>query len=109
MDVTVCAEFVVSAEGEVSDIRQIFDEEGCEPAGSIPGRAIFPEVRSALSRWSYFAGAICTFEVDEGECEGQGAKMTPFPVRLAYRFRFLVSNGRKSVQAGKSSESGETK
>ena len=108
MDATVCAEFVVSAEGEVSDIRQISDEEGCEPDTSIQGRTLFSEVRGALSRWSYFAGAICTFEIDEGECERQGAKMTPSAVRLAYRFRFFVLNGKKSVQTRKSSKPGSS-
>ncbi|MFT4179018.1 MAG: hypothetical protein QM612_06065 [Thermomonas sp.] len=100
-DVTVCAGFVVSAEGEVVNIHQITDEWGCEPEDSIPGRALYPEVQSALSRWSYFAGTICTFEVDESECDGPDARLTPTAVRLAYRFRFLMSNGKKSVQAGK--------
>lgn len=103
MDVTVCAEFVVSAEGDVSSIRQLSEGEGCEPSNSMMGRAIFPEVQLALSRWSYFAGAICTFEVNKSECDGPDAKLMPTPVRLAYRFRFLISHGKKLVQASVSS------
>lgn len=104
VDITVCAEFVVSAQGEVAEIRQIDDENECASPDSAFGRAFFSEVRSALSRWSYFAGAVCTFEIDEAECEGKEAILTPSSVRLAYRFHFLATKGKKSVRARMSGE-----
>ena len=98
-DTTICASFAVSADGEVSDIQPLDQAEDCVAQDSAEAQLLYPQVRSALARWSFFGGAICSYEKSEAECDQADAKLQPTAVRLAYRFRFAMVNGKRSVQA----------
>lgn len=99
-DVTICADFVVTAEGLVEMVSPVSDHEGCESIESEAFATLFDEVKAALLTWTFFGAAICNFKTDEGECDAPDAQVTPTAVKLAYKFRFNVRSGRQSVESG---------
>ncbi|AZR22371.1 hypothetical protein [Xanthomonas vasicola] len=101
VDILICIEFVVMEDGSVSSVRQIDASPGCERVNSESSKIFAPEVLGAVTHWSFLGAAICSYKVNEAECDGQGVEITPIPIKLAYKFNFLQSNGVRNVSAGK--------
>lgn len=93
----ICVEFVISMEGTTTTIQQIDAFPGCEAVDSNASRYFYPEVREALSKWTYFGAAMCHYETSESECDEDTAIVTPIPIKLAYRFTFTQAGGKSSV------------
>lgn len=92
----VCAEFVVDAGGAVGEVA-IEPHDGCEEATPASVAAYGPAVADALTRWRYFAAAVCTFPATvapDDECRAAGVRIEPVAVRLRYRFVFEPATGR---------------
>jgi hypothetical protein len=97
-DIDICVELSVSSDGAIDDVKQISAADGCEPPGSAASVLFYPQVAAAVGQWTYFGAAICTFESREGECDSTDAALQAVPVKLAYRFKFRVVDGRRSVR-----------
>lgn len=97
-DVDICIELLVSSDGAIDDLTQISTAHGCEPARSVASVLLYPEVAAAVKRWTYFGAAICTFESSEDECNTTDAELRAVPVKLAYRFKFRIVDGRRLVR-----------
>jgi hypothetical protein len=97
IDTHVCAEIVVTADGDVGTIVQRDDYPGCEPLGSGLSQLLFPSVADRLATWQFFAGGICTYLQDERECERPGARIERLAMKLSYAIHFARTNGEQSV------------
>lgn len=97
-DIDICVELLVSSEGAIDDMTQISTSDGCESAASVASVLLYPEVATAVRKWTYFGAAICTFESSEDECSTTNATLRAVPVKLAYRFKFRIVDGRRSVR-----------
>ena len=101
----ICASFVVTEEGGVDEV-EIVDLPVCPDSRSYAASAFGKAVVSAVSDWTFFGAAICSFPdvaSKNDDCEGEGAKLEPVAIRLTYNFIFDSSSGRKVVssRAGK--------
>jgi hypothetical protein len=99
-ETTICVEFIVSEDGRAGSVHQIDTAPGCEKIENSASRIFFPAVRTAVESWTYFGSALCDYEVSEGECEQGTAKLTPLAIKLAYKFSFTQSNGKRGVSSG---------
>ena len=100
-NVNVCVEVVVSEEGLVGPVRQIDTAPDCEATGSEASAMFFPAVREAVETWTYFGAALCEYTTGESQCEQGTARLTPVPVKLAYRFEFSQAKGTRRVSSEK--------
>ena len=57
--------------------------------------------REAVAGWQFLAAAVCTYptgmEKNE-DCSGEGVTVREVPVKLSYRFRFRLVDGKPSVE-----------
>lgn len=95
---TVCVEFVVDSTGAVISVTPMAAQPGCDRIGSSASAALLQQTRLAVLQWSFIAAGICSFDVDESECDGPGARIAPMPVKLAYGFTFESSDGKHAVR-----------
>lgn len=93
--VVICARFVVTEHGRVTNVETFDDMAGCEPGASARGAPFSESVRLALQQWTFFGAATCRFLVSEKECRAGEAEVVAVPIRLAYRFEFSVGTGRR--------------
>lgn len=97
VDVTVCAEVVITIDGQVESVTQIAGRPGCASIGDAATMPYFKAVAGALKQWQFFAGGICRFQTSEDECMSRGAVIERRAMKLAYFFRFTRIEGIESV------------
>lgn len=97
VDITICAEIVVSTDGGVASVRQIAGNPGCIGVGLPAGAPFFGATEATLKQWQFFAGGICRYEVSEDECASGTAHIDRRAMKLAYFFRFTRTGGIESV------------
>jgi hypothetical protein len=95
--VVICSELVISEDGAVTSDEQIDDGLECEEVASEDSQHLYPLVHRAVHQWQYFGAAICDFELNEGECDDPGARLSPVAVKLAYKFTFSTTHDHPSV------------
>lgn len=103
VEVEVCAEIWLSADGEVTRVAP-FDASpecarGADPAFHDYARA----VDAALRRWEFTPAMICGFPPElqamreAGDCRGPEITVRRVPVRLNYAFTFSSRDGKRRV------------
>jgi len=95
----VCVEFVVRADGTVDSIRRIEGHVGCEVLEAPQLSPFLDSVTQTVHKWTFFGAALCNYQNAEAECESLDAQLRPIDIKLAYRFVFTMSNGKRSVVA----------
>lgn len=105
VDITVCLSFTVDAGGSTRDIRSegLTGKRCANPAE----HAVFVDAAiAAVNRWEFIAAAVCEYSSvedarrEDPEC-GHAQSVTAVPVRLAWTFRFVSSDGRRRVEASR--------
>jgi|GEM_PF-73141 len=104
---TLCASFVVTAEGAVRDVA-LLEEAGCSSAAAQP--LLGTAVLEAVSAWRFDPAMFCIYpdaatrdrDWNGDGCAGAVAEAKPVAVMLAYAFTFEVRNGRQRVDAARS-------
>lgn len=93
--VTVCVELVVEADGRVSKAGVLDGEAACTPnaTGAVP---FVDATLKAVSRWTFFAAALCRPPTGTGDCDDPSATVEPVASRMAYRFDFEDGRARVS-------------
>lgn len=97
----ICASFVVTEEGVVEEV-EIVDMPACPDSRLYAASAFGRAVVSAVSGWTFFGAAICSFPEGASKndnCEDEGATLEPVAIRLTYNFIFDSSSGRKVVSS----------
>jgi len=103
VDVEVCAEIWLSADGDVTRVVPFHDAPGCAPDGDPAVRDYAQAVGDALRRWEFTPAMICEFppellaQRDEGNCTGPEVSVRRVPVRLNYAFTFSSRDGKRRV------------
>jgi len=103
VDVEVCAEIWLSADGDVTRVAPFHDASGCAPDGDPAVRDYAQAVGDALRRWEFTPAMICEFppellaQRDEGNCTCPEVSVRRVPVRLNYAFTFNSRDGRRRV------------
>lgn len=98
---TVCLAIVIDEGGAVPSSAPVFDSPDCPSSGQ-PPRAEFLEAASkAVARWEFLAATVCTYPVGatkNDDCTGDDVATRPVAVKLSYRFRFKLVDGKGIVE-----------
>jgi hypothetical protein len=103
LEVVVCTEIWLSADGEITRIVPLDDAPGCSPGTDTGLQAYAQSVATALEGWEFTPAMICEFPPQapdkrgRGDCTGPEVTVRRVPVRLDYAFTFSNRNGRKQV------------
>lgn len=103
VDVEVCAEIWLSADGDVTRVVPFDTTPGCVQAADPAARDYAQAAGDALRRWEFTPAMICTFPPellarrDAGDCTGPDVAVRRVPVRLNYAFTFSSRDGRRRV------------
>jgi len=103
VEVVVCTEIWLSADGEITRIAPFDAAPGCTPGADARTQAYAQSVAAALQRWEFTPAMICEFppqSIDKrgrGDCTGPEVAVRRVPVRLDYAFTFSSRNGRRQV------------
>ncbi|QCO66720.1 hypothetical protein E5843_00935 [Luteimonas yindakuii] len=98
----VCASFVVDADGNTVDVSTAEAGPACVGSAGIDAAQharLREAVAHALSQWTWFGAAVCTFPGDvepDDACRTERVAIQPVPLRLDYRFVF-APGGRVSA------------
>jgi hypothetical protein len=102
IEITVCAEIWLSAEGNITRVAPFHDTEEC--ADIRPTASPYQQsVSEALQRWEFTPAMICEFppqaldKRERGDCTGPEVEVRRVPVRLDYAFTFSSRDGRRRV------------
>jgi hypothetical protein len=100
-DQTVCLAIVIDEGGAVPSSAPVFDSPDCPSSGQ-PPRAEFLEAASkAVARWEFLAATVCTYPAGatkNDDCTGDDVATRQVAVKLSYRFRFKLVDGRGIVE-----------
>ncbi|MGV8931457.1 MAG: hypothetical protein ACOH1R_05015 [Luteimonas sp.] len=103
VEIVVCAEIWLSADGEISRIAPLDAAPGCASGAATGAQAYAESVVAALQRWEFSPAMICEFppqaidKRERGDCTGGEVIVRRVPVRLDYAFTFSSRNGRTRV------------
>ncbi|HEY9541875.1 MAG TPA: hypothetical protein VIR05_09595 [Luteimonas sp.] len=103
IDVEVCAEIWLSADGDVTRVAPFHATPECAQGADPAVRDYAQAVGDALRRWEFTPAMICEFPPellarrDEGDCRGPEVTVRRVPVRLNYAFTFSSRDGRRRV------------
>ena len=103
VDVEVCAEIWLSADGDVTRVVPFHATPECARGADPAVRDYAQAVGDALRRWEFTPAMICEFPPellamrDEGDCRGSDITVRRVPVRLNYAFSFSSRDGKKRV------------
>src|SRR3546814_4581172 len=101
IDVEVCAEIWLSADGDVTRFAPFHATPECAQGADPAVRDYAQAVGDALRRWEFTPAMICEFPPellarrDEGDCRGPEVTVRRVPVRLNYAFTFSSRDGRR--------------
>ena len=103
VEIVVCAEIWLSADGDVTRVAPFDGAPGCA-AGAEPHAQDYAQaVAEALQRWEFTPAMICEFppqsmdKRERGDCTGPEVAVRRVAVRLDYAFTFTFRDGRKRV------------
>ncbi len=100
-DQTVCLAIVIDEGGAVPSSAPVFDTPDC-PSRRQPPRAEFLEAASkAVAGWEFLAATVCTYPVGaikNDDCTGDDVATRQVAVKLSYRFRFKLVDGKGIVE-----------
>jgi hypothetical protein len=103
VEVVVCAEIWLSADGDVTRVAPFDGAPDCAAGAEPRAQAYAQSVADALRRWEFTPAMICEFppqlvdKRERGDCTGPEVAVRRVPVRLDYAFTFSSRNGRKQV------------
>lgn len=103
IDVTVCAEVWLSADGEITRIAPFEAAPECAGGTDPQVQPYAQSVADALQRWEFTPAMICEFPPElghkraQGDCTGPEVLVRRVPVRLNYAFTFSIRDGRRRV------------
>lgn len=103
VEIVVCAEVWLSADGEVTRVAPFDGAQDCADGTAPRARAYAQSVADALRRWEFTPAMICEFppqaldKRERGDCTGPGVVVRRVPVRLDYAFTFSSTEGRHRV------------
>jgi len=100
-DQVVCLRILIDDGGAVPSSSPVFDEPGCPDASAPPRAEFLNAARQAVARWEFLAATLCTYPIGmekNEDCSGDGVVMRQVPVKLAYRFRFRLVEGKPLVE-----------
>lgn len=103
VELVVCAEIWLSADGDVTRVAPFDGTPDCAAGTEPRAQAYAQSVAEALRRWEFTPAMICEFppqlveKRERGDCTGPEVAVRRVPVRLDYAFTFSSSNGRKQV------------
>jgi hypothetical protein len=103
VEVVVCAEIWLSADGDVTRVAPFDGAPDCAAGAEPRAQAYAQSVADALRRWEFTPAMICEFppqlveKRERGDCTGPEVAVRRVPVRLDYAFTFSSRNGRKRV------------
>ena len=112
VDVEVCVEVWLSADGDVTRVAPFDATPECAPGGDPAVRDYARAVGDALRRWEFTPAMICEFPPellarrDEGDCRGPEITVRRVPVRLNYAFTFSSRDGKRRVGVARQRVSG---
>jgi hypothetical protein len=103
VEVTVCAELWLSADGDVARVLPFDGAPDCAPKDDADVGAYAQSAAEALRRWEFTPAMICDFppqaldKRERGDCTGPEVSVRRVPVRLNYAFTFSSRDGRRSI------------
>lgn len=112
VDVEVCAEIWLSADGDVTRVAPFDATPGCARGGDPAMCDYARAVGDALRRWEFTPAMVCEFPPellarrDEGDCRGPEITVRRVPVRLNYAFTFSSRDGKRRVGVARQRVSG---
>ena len=112
VEVEICAEIWLSAEGDVTRVAPFHATPECAQGADPAMRDYARAVGDALQRWEFTPAMICEFppqllaKRDEGDCRGSEVTVRRVPVRLNYAFTFSSRDGRRRVGVARQRASG---
>lgn len=112
VDVEVCAEIWLSADGEVTRVAPFDASPECARGADPAVRAYVQAVDAALRRWEFTPAMICEFPPqllarrESGDCRGPEITVRRVPVRLNYAFTFSSRDGKRRVGVARRQASG---
>lgn len=97
----VCLQILIDEGGSVPWSVPAHDHADC-PSATRPAHPDFDKAaREAVADWQFLAAAICTYPPGvpkNDDCSGEGVTVREVPVKLSYRFRFRLVDGKPSVE-----------
>jgi len=112
VDVEVCAEVWLSADGDVTRVAPFDATPECAQGAAPAARDYAQAVADALRRWEFTPAMICGFppqllaKRDAGDCTGPEVAVRRVPVRLNYAFTFSSRDGRRRVGVARQPSTG---
>lgn len=103
VEVTVCAEVWLSADGDITRVAPFDGAPECVATTASQSRAYADSVAEALRRWAFTPAMICEFPPElldrraEGDCTGPDVAVRRVPVRLDFAFTFSSRDGERRV------------
>ncbi|MFT4256353.1 MAG: hypothetical protein QM599_05275 [Pseudoxanthomonas sp.] len=101
----VCVDVVVDGDGSLREARINRSGPACMQGGHEGnGDAFEASALKAVRDWVFLGSQICKFPpgvTPNDDCDGDGVRIEPVPVRLTYRFEFVQKNGIGQVISGK--------
>lgn len=103
VEVTVCAELWLSADGDVARVLPFDDAPDCASKDDADASGYAQAAAEALRHWEFTPAMICDFppqaldKRERGDCTGPEIEVRRVPVRLDYAFTFSSRDGRRSV------------
>ncbi len=103
IDVTVCAEVWLSADGDITRIAPFDGAPECADGASPQAQPYAQSVVAALQHWEFTPAMVCEFPPErldkraQGDCTGSEVTLRRVPVRLNYAFTFSSRDGRRRV------------
>lgn len=96
----VCLQILIDEGGAVAWSGLDRSSPDCPDADHPPLPQFVAAARDAVARWQFLAAAICTYPAGQAkndDCTGPGVTVREVPVKLSYRFRFRLVDGKPRV------------
>lgn len=103
VEVTVCAEVWLSADGEVTRVAPFDGAPECAATAARQAQAYADAVAEALRRWEFTPAMVCEFPPqlldrrERGDCTGPDVAVRRVPVRLDFAFTFTSRDGERRI------------
>lgn len=103
VDVVVCAEIWLSADGDITRVAPFDATPDCAPGADPEARDYAQAVADVLRGWEFTPAMICEFPPQSlgkrarGDCRGPEVVVRRVPVRLNYAFTFSSREGKRRV------------